>query len=70
MDVDGSNLINLTNNSATDHYSSWSPDGSQITFTSDRDSNYEIYLMDADGSNQARLTNNPDGDWHSSWSPL
>ena len=43
----------------TDFYPSFSPDGSKIAFSSDRDGNYEIYVMNADGSNQTRLTNNP-----------
>ena len=37
---------------------SWSPDGSQIAFTSNRDGNVEIYVMNDDGSGQTRLTNN------------
>ena len=41
----------------------------QIAFVSDRDGNFEIYVMDADGGNQRRLTNHPDGDWNPSWSP-
>ena len=47
----------------------WSPDGSRIAFTSQRDRNDEIYVMDADGSNQRRLTNDPAQEWWSSWSP-
>ena len=42
---------------------------SRIAFVSDRDGNWEIYVMDADGSNQQRLTDNPDWDWGASWSP-
>jgi hypothetical protein len=52
-----------------DRAPSWSPDGSRIAFTSERDGNDEIYVMDADGSNQQRLTNDPAEDWWSSWSP-
>jgi Tol biopolymer transport system component len=40
-----------------------------ILFLSDRDGNYEIYVMDADGSNQTRLTNNPAMDYAPVWSP-
>ncbi|HEX9897500.1 MAG TPA: trypsin-like peptidase domain-containing protein [Dehalococcoidales bacterium] len=69
MDVDGGNLIRLTNNSAYDDFPSWSPDGTKIVFVSDRDGNYEIYVMDADGSNQRRLTNDPKADTVPSWSP-
>ena len=41
----------------------------RIAFVSDRDRNYEIYLMDDDGKNQRNLTNNPDRDLAPSWSP-
>ena len=41
----------------------------RIAFVSDRDRNYEIYLMDDDGKNQRNLTNHPDRDLAPSWSP-
>src|SRR5207302_2193555 len=41
----------------------------KIAFVSDRDGNFEIYVMDADGSNQTRLTNNPAHDGEPAWSP-
>jgi Tol biopolymer transport system component len=41
----------------------------KITFDSDRDGNYEIYVMNADGTNQVRLTNNSAMDCYPSWSP-
>ena len=41
----------------------------QIAFSSDRDGNWEIYVMDADGRNPRRLTNNSAGDGNPSWSP-
>ena len=69
MNVDGSELTQLTDNSASDEYPTWSPDGSQIAFTSNRDGDYNIYLMNADGSNQRRLTQNPNYDGDPMWSP-
>ncbi len=45
-----------------DGYTSWSPDGSQIVFSSRCDGNGEIYVMDADGSSPIRLTNDPADD--------
>ena len=42
MDADGRNLINLTNNDASESYPTWSPDGSKIAFISTRTSNYEL----------------------------
>jgi TolB protein len=47
----------------------WSPDGSRIAFTSNRDGNPEIYVMNADGSNVRRMTNNPSIDVTPTWSP-
>ena len=41
----------------------------QIAFSSDRDGNFEIYVMDTDGKNQRRLITNRDDDWDPSWSP-
>lgn len=35
---------------------SWSPDGKQIVFDSNRDRKQEIYIMNSDGSNVKRLT--------------
>ena len=41
----------------------------RIVFSSNRDGNWEIYVMDADGGNQQNLTNNPNDDRYPSWSP-
>jgi hypothetical protein len=40
-----------------------------IAFASNRDGNWEIYVMNADGSGVTRLTNNPADDRVPSWSP-
>lgn len=61
--------VNLTNSAADDITPSWSPDGSKIAFSTNRDGNYEIYVMNADGSNPQRLTNNAGADRSPSWSP-
>ena len=50
----------------------WTPDGQQITFSSDRDGTMSLYTMEADGSGVAeRLTTAEDGreHWPGSWSP-
>ena len=56
---DGSGLKRLTNSTGYDAEGSFSPDGKQIVFCSNRDGNLQLYLMDADGKNVRRLTNVP-----------
>ena len=51
-----------------DYHPSFSPDGTKIVFMSERDGNYEIYIMNADGSGQINLTNNTADDVSSSFS--
>jgi hypothetical protein len=47
---------------------SWSPDGSQIVFWSNRSGARQIWLMNADGSNQRLLmAGNPYNDWDPIW---
>ncbi len=41
----------------------------RIAFTSNRDGNYEIYIMDINGGNQQNLSNNRHADINPSWSP-
>ena len=41
----------------------------QIAFSSNRDGNYEIYVMDINGDNPQNLTNHPHADINPSWSP-
>ncbi len=41
----------------------------QIAFQSDRDGDWDIYVMDADGGNVQQLTDDPAGDRYPAWSP-
>ena len=45
----------------------WSPNGQKIGFDSNRNGNYEIYVMDADGDNPTNLTQNLASDAGGSW---
>jgi TolB protein len=72
MNADGSDERQLTDNAAASENPIWSPDGSQIAFQSDRDGNFEIYVIDVNGTEQdlgglGRLTNDPAGDYWPSW---
>ncbi len=55
--------------SALGEFPTWSPDGTQIAFHSNRDGNMEIYVMDANLSELTRLTNNEANDMFPTWSP-
>ena len=65
MNADGSGDTQLTFPGAgniSNNFPSWSPDGTRIAFTSDRDGNYDVYVMGADGSGQTRVTTTADGE--------
>lgn len=82
INADGTNLENLTVVSAIfslassgrfDWDPSWSPDGTQLLWSSVRDINLELYLIptatDFTISNATRLTNSGARDWFGAWSP-
>lgn len=68
-DLDGSNVVRLTDEPGFDFFPDWSPDGRRITFTSDRDGKPDIYTMAADGSDVRRITDEPNGAQGSEYSP-
>jgi len=55
---DGMGPVNLTRNSCADDEPDWKPDGTKIAWESDRDGDFEVWVMDADGSNPTQLTTN------------
>lgn len=64
-------VTTLTNNPAEDRHPAWSPDGTMIAFSSDRDGNSELYVMDASGLNQTRITNRPEAfDFEPAWGSI
>ena len=46
-----------------------SPTGQQVAFMSQRDGNWEVYVVNLDGGNLRRLTKNPGNDGLPAWSP-
>jgi len=66
--IDGSNVIQLTNDDTDNMSPKISPDGLQIAYLSNRDGNQEVYMMNLDGSSQKRLTKNDIQEWGPAWS--
>jgi len=50
----------LTNHPAMDTNPSWSPDGKRIVFSSDRDGDFDLYVINPDGSDLRKLFDNPE----------
>ncbi len=51
-----------------DHHPSWTPDGTQILFSSNRISGQrQLWIMDADGGNQRQFSNLPFEVWNPIW---
>lgn len=69
MAPDGSGLTNITNTVGVETDPHWAPDGSQISFGSNRAGNYDIYVMRPDGSDVRKLSNSPANESYSTWSP-
>ena len=78
-DIFGGNITQLTKNRWIDFNPSISPDGTKLTFISDRDGNREIYLFHLNwldgysqwvGNNLTNLTNSAESDWTPVFSPI
>lgn len=61
--------VNISDNDFCDRSPVWSSDGDRIAFVSDRDGDWEIYVMNADGRDGRRLTRSPGADRAPAWSP-
>jgi len=69
VDINGTNRTNLTQSNSLNYSPTWSPDGSQIAFASNRDGNGQIYQKDQDGRNVKQLTNTKSDNTNPRWSP-
>jgi len=75
MNLDGTNLRQLTNSQLGACQPDWSPDGSQLVFISPCEKNQELYesanlfIINADGSGLVPIPTTGHGDFDPAWSP-
>ena len=71
METDGTAPTSLTRHPARDGAPTWSPDGAWLAFETDRDGDFEIYIMRADGTDQRNLTQHSGAsDGLPAWAPV
>jgi TolB protein len=68
IDVNSGGLLQLTANQRDNESPSWSPDGSLIAFSSNREGPSRIYVMTSFGTDQRRLLEIPGEQTHPDWS--
>src|SRR5690349_8139344 len=66
---DGSGVTRLTDNVARDIYPRFSPDGQWIAFSSNREGNYDVYVIAATGGKPRQLTFHSAVDNVVGWTP-
>src|SRR5437899_4081196 len=67
--ADGSGERPLVGLGEIDYDPVWSPDGTSIVFTSDREGSAELFRVKPDGTSLERITNNPAYDDQAAFSP-
>jgi TolB protein len=67
--IDGNAITQLTSDPAADMMPTFSPDGRQIAFASERSGNWDIYVMEARGGQAVQITDSPAHEIHPSFSP-
>ena len=60
--------VNLTNDPYADQHPRVSPDGQHVAFHTNRDIQFEIYVMNADGGDPHDVSNDAADDRYPSWS--
>ena len=78
ININSENLRNVTNH-AVNHFEpwvlpsepayTWSPDGHFLTYASEQDGDFKIYVMDTRTREHRRLTHHHESEWAPAWSP-
>jgi Tol biopolymer transport system component len=71
MDIDGKNLINISNSPAYDGWPWWSPDSQKLVFSSNRDGRAyvgQLYIVNVDGTDLKKLIDIEGGVVQPTWS--
>lgn len=68
MNIDGTELTQLTDYSGKDNYPAVSPDGKKIAYTSDINGVWQIVVMNWDGTEKEQITYNPWRSGYPAWS--
>lgn len=66
--LEGRTITRLTTDAAEDVMPTFSPDGRNIAFASNRSGQYDIYIVMIDGGRPTRLTSDNAHEYHPSWS--
>lgn len=77
-DMDGDNEIyiltanevcKLTDNSWSDEYPRWSPDGTKIAFSANPKGNFDVFIMNADATGLSQITSSLNNEGEPAWFP-
>ncbi len=69
MNPDGSGVRRLTSDQSVNMHPSWFPDGTKLVFISNRDGDFDLYLLDLENTLQKKMTDNDNPEYRPSFSP-
>ncbi len=69
MRDNGTDPVRMTDGTSEDAMPTWSPDGQELAFISNRGGNRDVWVMSADGTRLRNITNSAADEWTPAWSP-
>ncbi len=67
--ADPGRFVRITADPGDELGPAYSPDGSQVAYATNRDGNFEIYVVDGDGANRRRVTSTGANETEPAWTP-